>query len=259
MSYGSMAETARLLGLAAARTVPLALSIPVLGGPALPMQLRLALGIGLAVLCMPVLGGGPDGIGALGWVLLFAREVLVGAVMGFVVACCFRAAEAAGGLADVLRSGDPAVTPSPVGAGRTSPLGGLLLLFAAVVFLEIGGLGHLALALARSYEAIPLGVAMDESYPRTAAITVILASGKLIEASVGLAAPVMVALLLADVAFGIIGRAVPRLPVPVIAMPVKALLGLAVVLLGLGSMDVAMQYGFRAFLGLLGATFHLGQ
>jgi flagellar biosynthetic protein FliR len=259
MFHGSMAETARLLGLAAARTVPLALFIPVLGGPALPLQLRLALGIGLAVLCMPVLDVDPEGIGTLGWLLLPAREVLVGVVMGFVVACCFRAAEAAGELTDLLRSGDPPVGPSPVGTGRTGPLGGLLLLFAAVVFLEIGGLGHVASALARSYEAIPLGAPMDGGYPRTAAVVVILASGKLIEAGVGFAAPVMIALLLADIAFGIVGRAVPRLPIPVVAMPAKALLGIAVVLLGLGSMDLAMQYGFSGFLSLLSATFHLGQ
>jgi len=185
--------------------------------------------------------------------------VLVGVVMGFVVACFFRAAETAGRLTDVLRSGDPAVMPSPVGTGGTGPLGSLLLLFAAVVFLEIGGLGHVASALARSYEAIPLSAPMHGAYPRTAAMVVILAAGRLIEAGVGLAAPAMVALLLADVVFGIIGRAASRVPVSVIAVPVKALLGLAVVLLGLGGIDLALQHSLRGFLSLLAATFHLGQ
>jgi flagellar biosynthetic protein FliR len=254
-----MAETAQHLGMAAARTVPLVLSIPVLGGPALPMQLRFALGIGLAVLCLPLVGVDSAAFGALGWALLAVREVLVGVVMGFVVACFFRAAETAGELTDVLRSGDPVSAPSPVGAGWTGPLGSLLLLFATVVFLEIGGLGHVVSALARSYEAIPLVVPMNQAYPRTAAMAVILASGKLIVAGIGLAAPAMVALLLADVVFGIIGRAVPRLPIPTIAVPSKALLGLAVVLLGLGSMDIALQQGLRGFLSLLSATFHLGQ
>jgi flagellar biosynthetic protein FliR len=256
---GSILEHARLLTLAAARTVPLALSIPVLGGPAFPMPLRLALGVGLAGLCLPLLPSGPDATSALGFGLLAAREVLVGVVMGFVVACFFRAAEAAGDLADVLRRGDPASAPSPLGSGQSGPLGSLFLLLAAVVFLETGGLGHVAAALARSYEAIPLQAPMAEAYPRTAAAVVILASGKLIEAAVGLAAPVMVALLLVEVVFGILGRALPRLPIPEVAVPARALLGLAVVLLGLGSLDLALQHGLRGFLGLLGATLQPGR
>jgi flagellar biosynthetic protein FliR len=256
---GSIVENARLLTLAAARTVPLALAIPVLGGPAFPMPLRLALGLGLAVLCLPVLSSAPAAASALGWGLLAAREVLVGVVMGFVVASFFRAAEAAGELTDVLRTGDSPSAPSPLGGGQSGPLGSLFLLLAAVVFLETGGLGHVASSLARSYEAIPLHAPMAEAYPRTAAMVVILASGKLIEAAVGLAAPVMVALLLVDVALGIVGRAVPRLPIPVIAVPTKALLGLAVVLLGLGSLDLALQQGWRGFLGLLAATFDPGR
>jgi flagellar biosynthetic protein FliR len=256
---GSIVENARLLTLAAARTVPLALAIPVLGGPTFPLPLRLALGVGLAVLCLPVLSSAPAAVGELGWGLLAAREVLVGVVMGFVVASFFRAAEAAGELTDVLRGSDTASASSLLGGGQSSPLGSLFLLLAAVAFLETGGLGHLALALARSYEAIPLAAPMAEVYPRTAAMVVILASGKLIEAAVGLAAPVMVALVLVDVAFGIIARVVPRLPLPVVAVPTRALLGLAVVLLGLGSLDLALQQGWRGFLGLLAAAFDPGR
>jgi flagellar biosynthesis protein FliR len=255
---GNIPEHVRLLTLAAARTVPLALAIPVLGGPAFPMPLRLALGVGLAVLCLPLLPSGPEAASALGFALLAAREVLVGVVMGFVVACFFRAAEAAGELTDVLRGGNPASALSPVGSGQSGPLGSLFLLLAAVVFLETGGLGHVAAALARSYEAIPLHAPIAEAYPRTAAAVVILASGKLIEAAVGLAAPVVVALLLVEVVFGIIGRALPRLPIPEVAVPSKALLGLAIVLLGLGSLDLALQQGVRSFLGLLAATLPSG-
>jgi flagellar biosynthetic protein FliR len=257
LDYASIEATARLLGLAAARTVPLTLSLPVLGGPALPMQLRLALGLGLAALCLPSLAVAPEAAGALGWGLLAAREVLVGVVMGFAVACVFRGAEAAGELTDVLRGGDLGSMPSPAGEGETRPLGALMLLLAAVVFLEIGGVGQVASALARSYEAIPLGVPMPGEFPRTAVVVAVIASGKLIEAAIGLAAPAVVALVLADVVFGMLGRAVPRLPFTLGRAPVKALLGLAVVLVGLGGTDLALQSGFRGLLGLLGGAFHL--
>ena len=249
-----------LLGLGAARTLPLAWSVPVFGGPALPSQLRVALGLGLAVLCTPALAmDAPPSAAAL-WVLLAVREVLVGVVMGFVCACMFRAAEAAGELTDVLRGANLASTLVPAGERRTSPLGALLLLLASVVFLEMGGIGQVVAALGRSYEAIPLGspLRLGEG-SHAAALLAIVASGKLIEAAIGLAAPAMVALLLADIVLGVVGRAVPRVPLYFVGMPLKALLGVGAVLLGLGGMDLAMQGGFRGFLELLQAASRFGQ
>jgi len=247
-----------LLGLGAARTLPLAWSIPVLGGPALPTQIRIALGLGLAILCFPALTASALPTDAVAWTLLATREVLVGVVMGFVCACMFRAAEAAGELTDILRGETRAGTASPVGEGGTSPLGALLLLLAAVVFLEIGGIGHVVLALGRSYQAIPLGVPLSlGERSHGAALIVILASGKLIEAAVGLAAPALVAIVLADIVLGVVGRAAPRTPLHFVGMPLKALLGVGAVLLGLGGMDLALQGGFRGFFGILEAASRL--
>ena len=258
LSLGSLGQSVALLGLGAARTVPLAWSVPAFGGPALPAQVRVALGFGLAVLCFPALAVSAPPLDAMAWALLAAREVLVGVVMGFVCACMFRAAEAAGELTDVLRGSTMAGTLSPVGEGRTSPLGALMLLFATVVFVEIGGIGHVATALGRSYEAIPLGKSFsvgDRSH--TAAVLAILASGRLIDAAVGLAAPALVTLLLTDIVLGVLARALPRTPIHFVGMPLKTLLGLGAVLLGLGGIDLAMQGGFRDFFELLSAAMRL--
>jgi flagellar biosynthetic protein FliR len=133
-----------------------------------------------------------------------------------------------------------------------------MLLLAAVVFFEIGGLVHVTSALVRSYEAIPLSI--HERFagtPRAMAMVAIAASAKLIEAAIGLCAPAVVALLLADILLGIVGRAVPQIPLYFVAMPLKALLGVGAVLLGLASLDAALQSGFRGFFNLLGAAFRL--
>lgn len=249
-----------LLGLGAARTVPLAWSVPVFGGPGLPGQIRVALGLGLAVLCYPALASTSLPADTLSWALLATREALVGAVMGFVCAAMFRAAAAAGELTDVLRGMNFASLLSPAGEQRTSPLGALLLLFACVVFLELGGIGLVASALARSYEAFPLAVSPRIGEPsRAAALLVLAASAKLIEAAIGLAAPALVALLLADIVLGAIGRAVPGVPSYFVGMPLKALLGIGAVLLGLGGLDLAMQHGFRGFFALLAAALRMGR
>jgi flagellar biosynthesis protein FliR len=248
-----------MLAIGSARTIPMAWSIPAFGGLHLPGQIRVAMGIGLSCLCLPVMAGAAPTGGALLWGLLFAREVMVGIAMGFVGACMFRAAEAAGHLTDVLRGASMSEALSPLGESKSSPLSGLVMLLAVVVFFEIGGPAHLTAALARSYEAIPLSAPVRFSgSPRVMAMVAIAASAKLIESAIGLCAPAIVALLLTDIVLGIVGRAVPQIPLYFIGLPVKALLGVGAVLLGVAGMDVALQSGFRGFFKLLGSAVQIG-
>lgn len=251
-------DTLGLVAVGAARTMPIAWSIPAFGGPCLPWQIRVAMGIGFSLLCLPVLAGNPPPGGAVLLGLLIAREVVVGVVMGFVCACLFRAAEAAGQFTDVLRGVNMAEAISPASGSRSSPLGALMLLLAIVVFFEIGGMGYLTSALVRSYEAIPLSAPRRfAGGSRALAMVAIAASAKLIEAAIGLCAPVIVALLLADILLGIVGRYVPQIPLYFVGMPLKALLGVGAMLLGLGGLDMALQSGFREFFDLLGVAFRI--
>jgi flagellar biosynthesis protein FliR len=84
---------------------------------------------------------------------------------------------------------------------------------------------------------------------------VVLSSAKLIEGAVGLAAPALVALLLADLVLGAIARLAPQIPVYFAGMPGKALAGVAVVLLGLGSFEAALAGGFRGWATLVAQAF----
>ena len=247
-----------VFALGSARTVPFVWLIPVFGGPSLPTRVRLALGFALSALCFPLVAGRVPSGGPLLWLLLALREAGVGLVMGFVAACMFRAVEAAGQLTDILRGANLAEVIAPGEGNRSSPLGDLLLLLAVVIFLEMGGAGILATALARSYEAVPLG-ARGPANLQAAALLVIVASAKLIEAAIGLAAPALVALLLADLALGALGRAVPQIPLYFTGMPAKALLGVGAVLAGLATLDSALTVGFRGFLGLLERAAQLGR
>jgi flagellar biosynthesis protein FliR len=255
-------DFARILaafGLGSARTVPFVWLIPAFGGPNLPARVRLALGLGLAALCFPLIAGRiPEG-GPVVWVALCLREAGVGLVMGFVAACMFRAVEAAGRLTDMVRGANLAEALAPDQGSRSSALGELLLLLSVVTFLELGGAGILATALARSYEAVPLAAQSGPAGLQGAALLVVAASAKLIEAAVGLAAPALIALLLVDLVLGVLGRALPQVPLYFVGMPAKALLGVGAVLVGLATLDSALIVGFRGFLGLLERAAQLGR
>jgi len=133
-------------GLAAARALPIAWLVPVFGGPRAGGATRVGLGLLLAALALPRLLAGLDlavvetasGAGRIGpaaWLLVLAREAAIGATLGIVVAAAFRAAEAAGVLADRLGPAaafEGAAPPADTGGG---PMAQLYLLLAIVIFL----------------------------------------------------------------------------------------------------------------------------
>ena len=260
LGSGPWRDIAVALALGATRTIPIAWLVPLLGGPRVPSAARVGLGVLLAVLALPVLvpsvAASPAlALGPAGWLVLAARELLLGLTVGIAAGSVFRAAEAAGRLADVLRGANLAEVLSPMSDDRTSPTGDLYLFVAVVLFLELGGLRHLASALARSYEAVPVGAAPTIGSARAALEVTLYAVAKLLESAVALAAPVLVALWLADAALGIVGRAAPQLPLYFAAMPAKALLGLGAVLLGLGAVEGARAGGFSAWAALVERAF----
>jgi type III secretion protein SpaR/YscT/HrcT len=238
-------------GLGAARTVPVAWMLPPFGGPHVPAQVRVALGLALSVLCLPLMSGQVPQAGPLVWILLVGREVAVGVTLGFVGSLVFRAAETAGRLTDILRGANLAEVLNPLADERTSPLGDVTLLLAVVIFLELGGLGHVATALARSYEAVPIAASARPTGLAQAAGLALAASGQMLEAALGLAAPALVALLLADLALGAIGRAAPQIPLYFVGMPLKALLGVGAVLVAVGALDQTLTAGLQGWAGLL--------
>jgi flagellar biosynthesis protein FliR len=243
------------LGLAAARALPVTWLVAPLGGTRIPAPARVGFALLLAGLAAPSLraaAGTLEGASPLLLALLVARELALGAVLAFVVSLAFRAAEAAGWLADAARGARAAEVLLPSADEPASPLGALYALVACVVFLEIGGVGRLAEALARSYQAVPIGGLLTVGGVGRAAGVVIAASARLFESALGLAAPVLVAVWLADLTLGMLARAVPALPVYFVGLPLKGLLALGVILLGVGSLQAAIARGLGWWLDAAG-------
>jgi flagellar biosynthesis protein FliR len=247
------------IALGAARATPIVWMVAPLGGPRLPAPARVGLALLLAALASPILVAS-TGAAALGrasapaLALLFAREVLVGLCLGFVADAAFRAAEIAGRLSDTLRGANVAEILVPTAEERSSPLGVLYLLLATVVFLQIGGVPRLCEALLDNYRVLPVGGGLGAGSARQAAAIVTAASARLIASGVALAAPVIVALWLTDLALGLVARAAPQVPVYFIGLPLKGLLAIGLVLVSLGVLEGVLAGDFAAWLRLVGRT-----
>jgi flagellar biosynthesis protein FliR len=82
---------------------------------------------------------------------------------------------------------------------------------------------------------------------------VIMASGRILETALALAAPAVVALLLADLLLGAVCRIAPQVPVYFVGMPLKALAGVGIVLVALGGIEAALVTALRGWVSLLDA------
>ncbi len=229
-------------GLVAVRVLSLLTFVPVFGVRSIPTPVRIALAVLLAAVLYPAVSGGAEiPAGAVALVALAAKEALVGAVLGFVVALAFAALDMAGRLVDATRGSTLAEVIDPLSGERTSPLGELHVQVGLLVFLAIGGHRALILGLAGSYETIPLA-----AFPGASSGLAPLASGAIrltadaLLVGLLLAAPALVALWVSEIALGLLGRAAPQVGVHFVGMPLRAAIGLAMVLLALSAMMPAI-------------------
>ena len=246
--------------LGAARVLPVLWLVAPMGGPRLPAPVRVGFALLLALIAAPALIATAGAtaladVSVLAFSLLLAREIVVGLCLGLVASAAFRAAEIAGRLGDTLRGANVAEILVPTADERASPLGVLYVLLATVVFLQIGGVPRLVEALLASYRTLPIAGpsagGLSEPAVHRAALVVVAASAKLIASGLALAAPVVVALWLTDLALGLIARAAPSVPVYFLGLPLKGLLAIGVVLLGLAMLQASVARGFASWMQLL--------
>ena len=196
------------------------------------------------------------GAGALGGAvgaaatLLLSREIVVGFCLGLVASAVFRAAEIAGRLGDTLRGANMAEILVPTADERASPLG------ASTSCWPRSCSCRSAAWHAWSRRCWRATGRCRWRRPRRRAAHAGRAGGRggvgqLIASGLALAAPVVVALWLADLALGLIARAAPPVPVYFVGLPLKGLLAIGVVLVGLAMLQASVARGFASWLQLL--------
>ncbi|MCL5677315.1 MAG: flagellar biosynthetic protein FliR, partial [Firmicutes bacterium] len=180
-----------------------------------------------------------------GWALAALKEVAVGLVMGYVANLVFVAAQVAGGFLDI-EVGFGITNIIDPHTGQSLPLvGNFLQLLAFLLFLLTNGHHLLIAALVKSFHVIPVGEAVAGPNARDALVAMF---GAMFATGVKLAAPVIGALFLANLALGIISRTVPQLNLFVVGLPVKLGAGLLL-------MAVVMPMYLGILEGLFGRMF----
>lgn len=200
------------VGAAWARAAPTVTIVPAFGLRALPTAARAVLGIALAAAVFPALP--PSSFAGPLWVGLMT-EVLRGLPVAIAAAVPLWAATMAGGVVDALRgSSDP--RPVPTVEGDATPLGIAYSLLACSMFFATGGPARITSALAADVSL--QHAALRASLDLTNGITI----------AVALAAPLLAASVVIEVAGALIARAATPAQLHLVLAPVRALALLAV-------------------------------
>ncbi len=165
-------------------------------------------------------------------VTLALKEAFIGLLIGYMAATVFWAAEGVGAMIDNVAGYNNVQQQNPMSSSQSTPISALLLQLCITIFYVVGGFLFLLEALFETYRWWPV-----TSYtPIPAAMLkrfVIFQTDTLMTMIVKISSPVLVVMILIDLAFGLIAKTAGKLEPNSLAQPVKSATALLVLLLSL--------------------------
>jgi flagellar biosynthetic protein FliR len=220
--------------LVLARIGALVMAAPIFGTRAAPVQARAGLAIALSLIITPLYSGAP--VADLDNLLVFSRfvlnETLLGLLLGLGVMILLTGVQLTGQI--IAQIGGTALADAfDPHLEENAPVYSQLFYFLTLaMFVLLDGHRLLAEALLDTYVRLPPGkAALGHSY--VAALTTLL--GQSFELGIRAAAPAMIALLLATLVLGLIGRTVPQINILVVGFSLNALLAVGALCVSLGA------------------------
>lgn len=210
-----------------ARILGLITAAPVLGNRSVPTTVKVSLGVLLALVIAPNVPKLPaaDPMSYAG-LLILVQEMLIGVAMGFTMRIVFSAIEMAGEISSLTMGLGFASFFDPNTQGRSSAISQFLALVATMAFISVNA--HLVLlsALAESFQTLPVsGLPINGGGFKRVADW----GARIFSAGLQLSLPMVAALLLANVALGVLTRAAPQLNLFGIGFPITLGIGFIVI------------------------------
>ncbi|MCA1489881.1 type III secretion system export apparatus subunit SctT [Ensifer sp. NBAIM29] len=174
---------------------------------------------------------------------LILKEIILGLIIGVVLGIPFWAAEVAGDLVDLQRGSTSAQLVDPLQVTETSIAGTFFVLTLVALFFQSGGFSLLADTYYRSYEIWPV-TSFSPNLGSGAAEAVLAILDRVMQIGVLLIAPIVLALLIADLMLAYLSRMSPQLHVFDLSLAIKNLLFAILIVLYI---NYLMQYMVAEF------------
>lgn len=215
----------RVLGVIAAS--------PIFSHGSIPNQVKLGLGITLTLIIVPTLPPLPQfNIFSFQGLLILVQQLIIGLAIGFSMRLVFSAVELAGQVIGMSMGLGFASFYDPQTQGQSTAINQFLVLLAMLVFLSLDGHLMIVTALANSFITMPIVVDGNSIN----LMKIVLWGEMIFSAGLLLALPAVAALLITNMALGILTKAAPQLNLFGIGFPVTLSIGFVVLALSIPTM-----------------------
>lgn len=202
------------------------MTAPILGHRTVPAPVKAGLS---AVMAITLAGGAQAASGAAPVLVAAPVELLIGVALGFILGLGFAVVDAASRLLSIQMGLSLGAVFDPVGGEASTPLEPLFAIMAGLLFLALNL--HLAIisVLAQSFATLPIGGGLPAGLFGSGAQLMALA----LELAVRVAMPLALVLLLVELAVALVSRAIPQINVFFLGLPLKILIGIAIIAMAL--------------------------
>jgi flagellar biosynthetic protein FliR len=234
--------TASLMGvefslylLASIRVVGVFATAPLFSHTSIPSQIRAAFSIVVAVAIAPSIESSVNVLemGALELALAVIREVVIGLALGYVSRLIFAIFGVLGQFISIQGGLGAARVIDPTSGASTVVMGSLLQSIGYLVFLAINGHHAVIRAISESFKLMPIG---GPGIDVDALLVVARMASVVFELAVRLAAPVTIAMLVANCSVGLLGRSIPQLNLMTLQLPAHVAIMMLLVAMGARSL-----------------------
>lgn len=207
---------------------------PAFGAVTVPMRVRVILAGAVALLVAPLVTVPDVTPFSVAGVLITIQQVIIGAALGFSLQILFEAVSLGGELVANSMGLSLAFNLDPQNGTSTPTVGQLYTILVTLIFLVLDG--HLALirTLVDGFHTMPIGTSGLGS---NGLWSVVNWGSELFSGALVVALPGVTALLIANLAFGVVSRAAPTLNIFSVGLPVSLVFGLLAMIAGLPALE----------------------
>ncbi len=199
---------------------------PMFSAQTVPVRLRAALGLFMALLIAPTVPI-PIELPSNTWSLvgLMAAETGVGLLLGFITRLIFFGLEVAGGIIGNEMGLSLPLSMDAAGGGQSGVPGAVLYYLGLILWLALDLHHWLLAAFQRSYELLPIGGA---ALREAVLVEILHRCTQLFGIALQIAAPILAVSFIISLVFSVLGRAVPQMNVFTESFAIRILAGLTV-------------------------------
>ncbi|KTB72410.1 flagellar biosynthetic protein FliR [Pseudomonas syringae] len=219
------------------RIIALLMTMPIIGTTLVPRRVRMYLAFAITVVVAPALPDMPP-VQALDLsaLLLIGEQIIIGAGMGLSLQLFFHIFVVAGQIISTQMGMGFASMVDPTNGVSSATIGQFFTMLVTLLFLAMNG--HLVVLeiLVESFTTMPVGsgLLVNNFWELANGLGWVLASG------LRLVLPAITALLIINIAFGVMTRAAPQLNIFSIGFPLTLVLGMVILWMTMG--DILNQY-----------------